>query len=217
MKRLQTLLFSFCFVVLVFTASVSAQSSKFGIGFNLIDLLRNSDPIDMTEHEITGTIKYPVLHMTVLSPTIRFDPEFSYWRHAKTTGLKGVRFKTILRQSVIHIAPGVARSINSSPKSQSYIGVKTGLDFITTKSEWANDKDGINRTQTKQLHLFIGPYLGTEYFLTQALSLGGEFQLLYTFVGQKNNKFNWKRPDEEMDISESILKSKALVYLRWYF
>ena len=205
------------FVLVVFAGTLSAQSTQCGIGINLIDVLRNNDSYDMLERDITGSIKYPVLYMTILSSSLRLDPEISYWRFSKTMEPEGAKFKSIEKRSIIHFGVGVARILKRRSKNLSYIGLKTVLDFNLYKSESANNKDGINRTLTKRINFLIGPYMGTEYFLTGALSLGGEFQLLYTKVGQRESKYNWRRPDEFPDTSESLLKSKVLVFLRWYF
>ena len=209
--------FLFCFILLVYAGALSAQSKKYGIGINVMDFFRNYDVFELIEQDISEVIKYPVLHGTIFTSQIRIEPELSYWRHSRSEEQKDIKTEKSEKMTILHIGIGVAPLLKKNSKTVSYLGVKTCIDFLSTKTESNEEIGGKYETKSKRTNFSIGPCFGTEYFVNNNLTLGGEFQIMYTSIGQQKTTFNGKNQDKNRKVSDSILKSKALVYLRWYF
>src|SRR3990172_2000340 len=97
MKKLQKMMISFCAVLIVFVGQLSAQSTRGGIGINVVDFFANFSVLYLLEEDIDEIVAYPVLYGSVLTAKIRIDPEFSYWRYSHTVDHGVNNYKSIER------------------------------------------------------------------------------------------------------------------------
>ncbi len=206
-----------CVLFMLLGGKISAQSNHYGIGVNAVDFLANYDLYDALEMEIFDLVEYPVLYGAIVLPSLRIDPEFSYWRYAHNVDDNRNNRSSSEKSAILHLGIGISPIIQKSSKIATYAGIKTGINFVSTKSESSGQIETGSESKSTKTNFYIGPCLGTEYLFTDNLSLGGEFQFLYTVVGEGKTTFNGEESDDDRDISDSIIKSKALIYLRWYF
>lgn len=207
-----------CVLVLVTMAAPlwAQDTTRFGIGVNLIDIIKSKDYNDTLEEQVYNWINFPVLHASVLMDRFRIDPEISYWRYSYSDN--GMDYTKHYNTTILHFGIGGSMYIKKSDKVLTYAGVKLGLDRISSKSEYdysgsyASDRE----TKTSRTDFYLGPCVGAEYFMTSDLSLGSEFQFLYTFLGdQKVTEDGHEQNDDNNN--DSLTRSRVLIYLRWYF
>jgi len=81
------------------------------------------------------------------------------------------------------------------------------LGIIQTSSYFKSPLDEWDRSK---IDFYIGPALGAEYLFTKRFSLGGEIQLNFISIGQWDG-------DLSAENSESVVRTKPLIFVRWYF
>ena len=203
-------------ILLVISAPLWAQdSTRYGIGVSLGDLFKKYDFADLYEEELYDRLPFPVLYGSILTSHFRLDPELSIWRYDNNQSSSG--YSNDKSSTVFHIGLGVAPYIKRGTKSVTYAGGKISLDRLSSKTGYSYEYGTGNETKTTRTDINLGAYIGSEYFLTHELSLGGEFQLLYTMVGNLKQESSMNEGNNDNDEDTSFFKSKALVYLRWYF
>ncbi len=204
-------------VLFVFLAATQsfAESNKYAVGMNLVELFQEFDFPNQYESEIYDYIKFPILYGTVITNNFRIEPEFSFWRYSHKDDFSSESYSQENTLSIFHLGIGFSKILKNNEKSNTYLGIKLGINSMSSTSKF-NGEASSNKTETKRTDFYTGPALGTEYFLTDQLSLGSEFQFLITFLGkdkvEQSNQQTNNRPDE----SGSLSKSKLLLYLRLY-
>jgi hypothetical protein len=216
MSKSKILLLIYYLFILLFVQQLSAQPTQFGIGINITDFLIDHDIINKETIELYGIEKYPVLYMPIIVPPIRIEPEISYWHSSHAADYKERDYKISNKYTLLHLGIGIAPIIKGNSKTISYIGAKIGIDILTINSEKKSEYEDEEKTEHRT-NFYIGPCLGIEYLFTSHFSLGGEFQLRYNFIGQEKTTINGKVEDNDIKIFDSLMKTKALVYFRWYF
>jgi hypothetical protein len=173
--------------------------TRFGIGITLSRNLAFTGEEGEASFLPAGLTNFyfPIL----MNPNFRLEPEFGFWRYSYSR-------KNDFEYSDSHtsIRPGIGFfSMTQRDKVILYYGLRLGFIFNFLSDESNGDKDDDSRTDFS-----IGPALGGEYFFSDHLSLGGEAQLNYIFVGQ------WDY-DDDIDRSESLIANRALFFVRWYY
>ena len=146
---------------------------------------------------------YPSFYMPIpISPGFRIEPEIGFWQHSYSSEDGRDREYSY---RVLVFGCGVF-SMTNKGKVHVYYGARLGVVHI---SHYLDDRwNGHLDRDDSKTDLRVGPAIGGEYFFANHFSLGGETQLNYTFVGQF---------DDDDDVSESLIASKTLVFVRWYF
>jgi hypothetical protein len=126
----------------------------------------------------------------VVSPRFRVEPEFGLWRYSGS----GDNWDS--SYTLLAFGCGIL-GVSERGKGNVYYGARLGL-LRTSYSDGDDDS---------KVDFYIGPAVGGEYLFADHLGLGGEAQLNYVHVGQ------W---DDDDDVSESIIRSRTLIFVRWY-
>lgn len=133
----------------------------------------------------------------IVSSHFRLEPEIGYYRYSGS----GEDWKESRKR--LSIGCGIF-FITRKGKVDIYYGARLGLISTSYFYETTTYLRDESRTD-----FYIGPAIGGEYFFSNHFSLGGEIQINHISIGQ------WS--DEIGDASESIIRIKPLVFVRWYF
>ncbi len=144
-------------------------------------------------------LDFPSFYLPIsLSSNFRFEPEIGYLRYS------GSDEDWEESRSILSIGCGIF-SVTQKGKVDIYYGVRLGLR--STSRSYQFTWDGVDSVDESKTDFYIGPAIGGEYFFTDHLTLGGEIQLNYIFIGQ------WSDGED----SESVIRTKPLIFVRWYF
>jgi hypothetical protein len=174
------------------------KTPSFGIGVSM-----GREVIFIYYQSMFTMSDYPSFYMPIrISPGFRIEPEFGLWRYSYSRD-GGDRKSTY---TVLSLGCGIFPMTNKG-KVNIYYGGRLG--FLSISESYKNKWDGhIETDDDSKTDFYIGPVIGGEYLFTDHLSLGGEVQLNYTSYGRYN---------EDVDVSESLISTKTLIFVRWYF
>ena len=146
---------------------------------------------------------YPSFYLPLyITSRFRIEPEFGFWRYSYSEDVD--RYEKS-KYTVFSLGCGIFPA-SKMGKVQIYYGARFVYIHFSRRAEVShNGKVVFDQSKTD---FSIGPAIGGEYFFSDHLSLGGEAQLNYISIGQFVD-------DDE--ISESLISSKTLVFVRWYF
>ncbi len=139
-----------------------------------------------------GNFYIPIL----VSPKLRLEPEFGLFRSSSSND----NFETTLTN--FRFGLGIFPLIQKD-KANLYYGLRVGIILTSSSFKFDDIDDSESKTD-----FYIGPAVGGEYFFNDHISLGGEVQLNYISIGQE---------DDDSDVSESVIVTRTLVFIRWYF
>ena len=179
-----------------------AKGSSFGFGASM-----GKEVLPIEYGRLATVLDFPSFYMPIhISPGFRIEPEIGLWRYSYSRK-DGTDWES--SYSVFSLGFGIFPVINKG-KVHIYYGARLRLISTSTSSaySWNGHTESDDESKTD---VSIGPAIGGEYFFTDHLSLGGEAQLNYTSIGQFDDD------DDDQDVSESIISSKTLFFVRWYF
>ena len=167
------------------------EKTRIGLGVSLgKDIRRGYDG------ELLTSFDAPSYYIPILiSNSFRIEPEIGIYRYSITLN-EGDRSYTVLS-----VACGIF-PVSHKGKVDIYYGGRIGLVYSSETYQYPQ-----NESDQSKYDLQLSPAIGGEYFFTDHLSLGGELQLNLLFPDQWNGD----------DISEMIIKSKTLIFVRFYF
>ena len=174
------------------------KSLKFGLG---AAFGKESLPMGQPGMTING-VDFPSFYVPIIiGSNIRFEPFFGMvqWKMDDGTDIQ--------KMGYMEFGAGLFFLQWIGPVDL-YFGVRGGL-FIVSMSEENGDKETASRSD-----FFVGPAIGGEYFFTPHLSLGGEVQFIFMQWGE------WKYDPEINggdDYKTTIMKTRPLFFIRWYF
>ncbi|MBA7694284.1 hypothetical protein ES703_102891 [subsurface metagenome] len=143
-------------------------------------------------------LDFPSFYLPIsLSSNFRIEPEIGYYRYS------GSDEDWEESYSILSIGCGIF-SVTQKGKVDIYYGLRLGLR--STSYSYRYTWDGVDSVDESKTDFYIGPAIGGEYFFTKHLTLGGEIQLNYIFIGQ------W----DDGEGSESVIRTKPLIFVRWY-
>jgi hypothetical protein len=143
---------------------------------------------------------FPTFYLPITLSNFRIEPEIGYYRYSG----EFEDYETI--ETYLTVGCGIFL-ISQRVNTNIYWGLRLGFIRVYEyeKLTWnGQDIDEAHRTD-----YYIGPAIGGEYFFNKHLSLGGEIQLNFISIGQ------WS--DDTGTQSESVTRTKPLVFVRWYF
>ncbi len=162
-----------------------------------------SDPV-VSVHQVD----FPSIYLPIrVNPGLKIEPEFGLMRYTIDASSVDQTF------SIMLIGAGAFFLMNVGPVDLSW-----GLRFAMIKESY--DHDGAADYTVTRNDMVYGPALGGEYFFTRNFSLGGEVQFNYVKLGEietdgDDAPNNGTAEDEK--IKQSILRTKPLIFVRWYF
>ena len=165
------------------------KRSRIGFGVSL-----GKEIINIPNEALT-LLDFPSFYLPIrISPNFRLEPEIGYYRYSRSDeDWKG-------SYSILSIGCGIFRMTRKG-NVDIYYGARLGLISSSNsyESSWSDGKES-------KTDFYVGPAFGGEYFFTQHLTLGGEIQFNYIFMGQ------WDGGEG----SESVMRTKPLIFVRWY-
>ena len=192
------LLFGTAFFLMSNLLHAQEKAARFGIGVSM-----GKEVLGFEDGGLVTVFDFPSFYMPILiSPRFRLEPEIGLWRYSGS-GKNWEESYTILS-----LGCGIF-PMTKKGKVYIYYGARFGLIRISYSAEysWNGHTESDDDSKTD---FHVSPAIGGEYFFTDHLSLGGEAQLNYIFVGQVDD-------DDDDDVSESLIRSKTLIFVRWYF
>lgn len=217
--------------ILLGSVSIGAQESKTGIG-----LVFKESPWGMLSELLGSENTFPpsVIHVPIIRGGLKLEPELGYLR--TSSSVEEDRGKSSTNTSSLRIGCGVFlyKPVN---KVSFYYGGRIGIVKMSSSEE--EDYEGKDRivgvdpslgghnedlgplfgenseSKTSQTNFYIGPAVGAEYWIGEHFSVGGEAQLLYTEYGEP--KLEDGEEEDEVDIFQSLMMTKYMFVLRWYF
>lgn len=145
-------------------------------------------------------LDFPTFYLPITLSNFRIEPEMGYYRYS------GKFESWESKESYLTIGCGIF-FISQRGNANIYYGVRLGFIRVYEYEKWiwnGQDVDEDHRTD-----YYYGPAIGGEYFFNKHLSLGGEIQVNFISIGQ------WS--DSTGEHSESVTRTKPLVFVRWYF
>ena len=191
------LLFGTAFFLISNLLYAQEKETRLGVGVSL-----GKESLLIDEDAILTLFDFPRFYIPIItSPQFRFEPEIGLYRYSRS----GDDWES--SYMILSLGCGIFPMTHKG-KVYIYYGARLGLVRISYSSEytWNGHTESDEDSKTD---FYIGPTIGGEYFFTDHLSLGGEAQLNYTFIGQFDNG--------DDDVSESLISSKTLIFVRWYF
>jgi len=188
--------------LMVFTAGFvhpqNMEEKKIRIGIG-VQLIPPSAILDIDDGIFSLPIGYSLIQLTVLTESFKIEPTFGIIRfHEERTGENAFE----ATNSQLRLGVG-AYWINRKKNTHLYLGGHLGIIRHS-----ASSKSNIDSNEEKMTDLTLGPIVGVEYLLNGDFSIGGEAQLKYTSIGQREGV---------NDRSENIISTNTSVSFRWYF
>jgi len=186
------LLFMVSFFLMSNLIHAQKKEDRIGIGVSIGK--------EITFEEGTFTLlDFPSFYVTLIGFSyFRVEPEIGYYRYSSSDeNLKS-------SHEILSVGCGFFYAIRKE-KVDVYFGMRLGV--IQTSSYFKSPLDEWDRSK---IDFYIGPALGGEYLFTKRFSLGGEIQLNFISIGQWDG-------DLSAENSESVVRTKPLIFVRWYF
>jgi hypothetical protein len=185
------------------TTVVVRPNPRIGLGVAL-----GKEVFEITNNGTVNQVDFPTFYIPVfIHPHLRVEPEIGYVRNAESlSGLTNTN--TVLLAGI-----GVFLTTWAGPVNL-YYGARVDGVWKTIHQEFpAAD-------ETKWVDWIWGPALGGEYFFTPHLSLGGEIQfnlIRYDVKTIKDDSVNDPSGSTGHELKRTSLRTKPLVFVRWYF
>jgi len=146
-------------------------------------------------------LDFPTFYLPITpSPNFRIEPEIGYYRYS------GEFEDYETTETYLTVGCGIFL-ISQRGNTNIYYGLRLGFIRVYEYDKWIwNGQDVYEEHRTDY---YIGLAIGGEYLFNKHLSLGGEIQVNFISIGQ------WS--DSTGKHSESITRTKPLVFVRWYF
>lgn len=176
-----------------------AQEEKTRVGFGVSI---GKETMIIEEGTAFTLFDFPSFYMPILiSRQFRLEPWIGLYRYSRTVEDRKNSYM------LFSLGCGIF-SMKDKGKVDIYYGARFGLVHISYSYKYSSN-DYNEDDEDSKTDFYIGPAIGGEYFFTDHLSLGGEAQLSYAFIDQLGHN--------DKDVSESLISSKTLIFVRWYF
>lgn len=186
-------------ILTLISMQISAQEQENSIGFGV----SLGKEIFAEEGLILTVFDFPSFYIPVIISTgFRIEPEIGLYRYSVSDDF--------WKQSYSIFAMGCGFfSMTHKEKVDIYYGMRIKLRRISSSYEFQYSWYGYQESEkdkSSKTDVYIGPAVGGEYFFSRNLSIGGEIQLNYVFLG------HW----DDNNSSASEIKTNTLIFLRWY-
>jgi len=190
----------------IFRMDLSAQDSgtRYGIGVNFA---KDFVVADVGSDLSVMSLPYDFSNISIVfrSASFRVEPSLGYFRFSSSYSEGSAEAEATTSNWRL----GFNLAVNKETgKMHHYYGISVGFIFSSVYSKFSSDLFSDKEDDSKT-DFFVGPVLGGEYNFHENLSLGGEIQFNYISLGQYD--------DSEGDLSVSVITTRAIIVLRWYF
>jgi hypothetical protein len=185
-----------CLAITTGATTTHAQGARIGLGIGLTSGSFNNDGFDLE-----GLLAPTSIYVPITFTKFRLEPEIGILKGSSSSDGGGEASGTILQ-----IGTGVF-ALKTSGDVNTYFGGRVGITKMSSKSEFLS-----STYKTTQTNFFIGPVVGAEHMFGSRLSLGGEAQLLYTSIGDEEVDGD---PNAGSDVSTSLIRTRAVFFVRW--
>ncbi len=190
-------------IILLTNNPLFAQYKTKGIG---LGISLGKEFLGGTELNIS-LLDFPSFYVPIiLSSTFKLEPEIGFYSYSMSIEDPNEGWEKVEYYNIFSLGLGIF-PLKQYDKVIINYGVRLGLIHYSLE-ESLDDKEVEKSSKTDYI---ISPSTGGEYFFNEHFSLGGEIQLNLIFVGQYDDDYY------DINVSETITKSKALFFLRWYF
>jgi hypothetical protein len=188
------LLLGIAFLLMSNLVYAQEKAPSFGIGVSM-----GREILMVYDQGIVTLSDYPSFYMPIpISSGFRIEPEIGLWLHSYSREDGGDRKSSY---SIISLGCGIF-PITNKGKIYIYYGARFRMvRFLNSIEDVYTDRDD------SKTDIHFGPAVGGEYFFTDHFTLGGEVQLDYISIGQFDDD----------DVSEKLINTKTLIFVRWYF
>lgn len=198
MKRLLLFLLALLFA----GSTASAQdSNNVGLGVSL----SSSSIISGIEGGIESILSPVSFYVPISLSGFRIEPEVGLFRTDESDDTGSYT------QTVLQIGTGIFLT-RQHEQTLYYFGGRVGA--LLSSSDYEFSGEGYSgASERSRTDLYVAPALGAEYLLSDRFSLGGEAQLMYYLVGNQEVDGD----SEDADTDGSLLRTRPLLFVRWYF
>ena len=193
MKRCAIVLVVFCLLILVsYSAYAQEDKTRFGFGLSM-----GKEMVEVDD-EMISVFDPPNFLLPILFGSGFFiEPEVGILRHQRNSDASNYN------STIIFLGVGFFKG-RASGKLRPYLGARVGLSLISYKRDYTTTTADRKDSKTD---LLIAPAGGVAFYIDPNFCIGGEFQLNYINIGQ------WDNND---DVSESAIRTKTLIFLRYF-
>lgn len=193
-------------MVLSFSSEAQDTETRYGIGVNFAKDFVYANVGGGDYSILALPYDFSNISFIVRGEKFRFEPMIGYFRYGRDYSQGSTSSEYIYSNWRL----GANLSVNNVIGTMHhYYGITIGVILSSISSEFKSEFNSEKSDESKT-DFFIGPILGGEYNFNEFLSLGGEIQFNYISLGQYNDDSNAER-------SESLLTTRAIIVLRWYF
>lgn len=145
------------------------------------------------------------------SNTLTVEPELGIFSYSSESGSSGST--TTRSASIVRVGVGVLAAVTSTPTVNVYAGPRVGFYLVNSKSS-SSSQFGSSSSETSETDFSLGASLGSEYFVTGHMSIGGEALMTYYIFGEPTQT---PSSGTATSLTRNMIASNVLFFLRWYF
>jgi hypothetical protein len=188
----------FCFVMV----GQAQPTNGWGIGVAVIDMQQLFEYGSSDANAYNSSIVIPI----ILSEGFRLEPEVGIFRAKNTQELSGDKIESTATQ--YRFGVGIfPQSIFES--STLYYGARVGYLSLNLRED--ETFGGTTTTdEATASGFFVAPAVGGEYFFSNSFCVGAEAQVLYASLSTDIK-------DSSVEIKDSLLSTRGLVFVRFFF
>ena len=198
MKKILIITLVLLFVSGMLYAQAAKEGTKIGLGISF-----GKEPV----MAMMSTLDFPTFYIPIqVNPTIRIEPELGYFKYSESNSVSET-------QTIMVYGAGIFYT-KWYGKCDLYFGGRIQMYNSSEKYENADAPD--MDYEVKESDMVISPALGGECWCCDHVSFGGELQFNYIKFGEAKYDPAPENQDEEK-ITESVMKFKGLLFIRWWF
>jgi hypothetical protein len=219
---MKTIKYLLIFIVILLSNSLAQDSGNddksgtWGLGVTIVDIYDYFSGTGYYATPLNPNIIIPIF----FSSGLKIEPNFgfiSYKNEIKNNSQTSNQTRTNIQRNV-QFAVGIF-PYTTKGKFILYYGAHIGYIITSSENQWITKfNDGTvdrNDDVIKGNGYFFAPAIGGEYFFSDNFSIGGEVQLKYSSVKQKERADeDTEYPDEEYSNRTSF---RSLFIVRFYF
>ena len=188
----------FCFL----TVGQTQPANGWGIGVAIIDMQQIFEYGTSDGNAYNSSIVVPI----ILSEGFRLEPEVGIYRGKNTQELSGDKIEGTATQYRFGVGIFPQSMLESSTL---YYGARIGyLSLNLREDETFGGTTTTDETTTSGF--FVAPAVGGEYFFSNSFCVGAEVQVL-------NANLSTDIKDSSLEIRDSLISTRGLVFVRFFF
>ncbi len=192
-------------VMMVFsflTVGQTQPASGWGIGVAIIDMQQIFEYGSSDGNAYNSSIVVPI----ILSEGFRLEPEVGFYRGKSTQELSGDKIENTATQYRFGVGIFPQSILESSTL---YYGARVGYLSLNLRED--ETFGGTTTTdEATASGFFVAPAVGGEYYFSNSFCVGAEAQVLYASLSTDIK-------DSSVEIKDSLISTRGLVFVRFFF